>query len=87
MCADCQASRICTGHWRLFDPRCLWCGARILQQIPRFCGTNAEASQRRRAMLAVWVEQGHEEGELRELAKSKSLAYAPIVKEHAHAAR
>jgi hypothetical protein len=79
MCADCEASRINAGHWRLFDPRCLWCGVRILQQIPKFCGTTAEASQRRKAALAVWVERGHAEKVIRSLVDGP-LAYAPVGK-------
>lgn len=79
-CPDCSASRICTGRHRLFDPCCLHCGARLIQQIPKFCGTNAEASQRRKAALADWVAMGHDETELRTLVAGP-IAYAPVTKE------
>jgi hypothetical protein len=79
-CPDCTASRICTGKYRLYSPSCLYCGARLLQQIPAHSGTTAEASQRRKAVLADWVAQGHQEAELRALVAGP-LAYEPITKE------
>ena len=77
-CKCCKDAREYPDARVLFDPRCLWCGARLLQRIPAFCKTNAEASQRRKAQLAVWMAQGHAESELRELAKSKTLAFEPV---------
>ncbi|HYF37575.1 MAG TPA: hypothetical protein VD994_19895 [Prosthecobacter sp.] len=64
----------------MFDPRCIFCGGRLLQAIPRYSGTTAEATQRRRAVLADWIAAGHQESMLRELAKGK-MALEPIVKE------
>jgi hypothetical protein len=61
-----------------FDPACLWCGARSIQQTPQFCNTKAEASQRRKVELDVWVAIGHSEAEIRELAALKTLAYEPV---------
>ncbi len=79
-CHDCMADRICTGHHRTYNPGCLYCGARILQRIPKFCGTTAEASQRRKAALVTWMALGHAEKELRELARASTPAYEPVKK-------
>lgn len=78
-CPDCLAARETVGLWRYFDPSCLWCGARLLQRIPKHCGTDAEAKQRRRVVLADWMKYGHSDSELRELAKGP-MAVAPIKK-------
>jgi hypothetical protein len=80
-CTDCAAARETTGLWRYYSPACLWCGARLIQRIPASCGTSSEASQRRKKVLADWMANGHAEGEIRELAKSKTLAFEPAKKE------
>ena len=79
-CSDCAAARETSGSWRFYDPRCLWCGARCIQRIPKFAGTAAEAAQRRRVVLADWMALGHAEAELRGLAKAGALAYEPVTK-------
>lgn len=79
MCSDCMAAREALGNWRFYDPRCLWCGARCLQRIPKFSATNAEASQRRKLVLRDWVAQGHSEIEIRELVAGP-MAFEPIKK-------
>lgn len=63
----------------MYDPLCLWCGARLIQRIAKAANTNAESVQRRRAVLADWMAQGHPEQELRELAKGP-MAVEPAVK-------
>jgi hypothetical protein len=80
VCFDCNASRICTGKYRLYSPSCAYCGARLIQQIPAHSGTTAEASQRRKAALLVWTGMGHDEKAIRELVAGP-LAYEPITKE------
>jgi hypothetical protein len=79
-CTDCLAARESRGAYRVYNPLCLYCGARILQMMPKVCSTNAETTQRRRAMLKVWVDLDHDEIELRELAKQKSIAFEPVTK-------
>jgi len=79
MCSDCDAARLTSGKWRFYDPRCLWCGARLIQRIPKFSATDAETTQRRRAVLKDWMAQGHGESELRELARGP-LAFEPVKK-------
>lgn len=78
-CSDCAASRICSGHHRLFNPACIYCGGRLIQAISRARKgiTPAEITQRRRVVLADWMAAGHPEQELRDLAKSKSPALQP----------
>jgi hypothetical protein len=79
MCSDCMAARETSGNWRFYDPRCLWCGARCIQRIPKFCETNAEASQRRKIVLRDWMAMGHAEKEIRELVAGP-MAFEPIKK-------
>lgn len=79
MCSNCLAARETSGAWRYFDPCCLWCGARLIQVIPKFSGTHAEATQRRRVVLRDWVAMGHDEREIRELVRG-SLAFEPVKK-------
>lgn len=76
-CTYCLAARETLGAHRLHDPRCIYDGARLIQLIPKHCTTNAEASQRRRDALAVWVAQGHSEAEIRELARGP-MAFEPV---------
>ena len=77
-CQDCAADRICSGHHRLFDPRCIFCGARLIQRIGKVGNTAAEITQRRRVVLADWMALGHGEAEIRELAASKKPAHEPV---------
>jgi hypothetical protein len=77
-CAYCIAARETLGAHRLHDPRCMYCGARLIQLIPHMCdGIAAWASQRRRDALAVWVAQGHDEAEIRELVAGP-MAFEPV---------
>ncbi len=80
MCQDCTAARETQNKWPYFDPRCLWCGARLINRIGRLKGrTDAELTQRRRSVLADWMAAGHAEVELRELARGP-MAVAPVGK-------
>lgn len=80
MCECCQAARETTGHWRYFDLSCVHCGARLIQKLGRLSVTQAEITQRRRAVLADWTKYGHSEQEIRELVRGP-MAVAPIAKE------
>lgn len=84
MCPDCYAARETAGHHRLFNPACLFCGARLIQAIGKVGNTNAEISQRRKAVLADWMAAGHAEAEIRELARAQSMAVEPAKKEGKH---
>lgn len=83
MCTDCLAARETSGHWRFFDPRCLWCGARLIQRIGKLNVMPSEIRQRRQAVLKDWVAQGHAESEIRALAAAKTPAYEAITKQAA----
>ena len=60
----------------MFNPACIWCGARVIQQLGSLPIAQSECSHRRRAMLAVWTQWGHDEMEIRKLAKG-SMALGP----------
>ena len=78
MCSSCSASQLTSGLWNTYDPACLYCGARLIQQLGKLrTSSSQQISQRRRNELAIWVAQGHSEAEIRALAKGKELAYAP----------
>lgn len=70
ICKNCQVAKGFNGY-RLFNPACLYCGARVIQLLGGLPIRATECSQRRRAMLEVWVEYGHPEAKIRELAAGK----------------
>jgi len=76
LCVECSRSHGGTGY-PLYNPACLWCGARIIQQIGRFQIPASESVQRRRDMLALWLKHGHSESEIRRLAKGTALPLQP----------
>lgn len=80
MCECCLAARETTGAYRYFALQCVWCGARLIQKLGRLSVTQAEITQRRRAVLADWTKYGHSEQEIRELVRGP-MAVAPIAKE------
>lgn len=53
----------------MFNPACLHCGARLIQYLGRLPIPASECRQRRQAMLALWLKQGHSEAVIRELVK------------------
>lgn len=63
----------------MFNPACLWCGARQIQYIQRMLviGRDAKAKECR-GVLERWMELGHSETELRNLAKQGAWAVAPV---------
>lgn len=63
----------------MFDPACLYCGARLIQRLGTLrMRPRDEIIARRRKVLADWVAMGHSEADLRALAASKTPALAPI---------
>lgn len=53
----------------MYDPACLWCGARLIRKLGAMSRPRAEITARRTNVLADWMALGHEEAELRRLAK------------------
>jgi len=68
MCSNCAIART-NQDYRLYDPACLHCGARIIQQMPLVSLGKTECSQRRTAALAAWVAHGHSELQIRAMVK------------------
>ena len=61
----------------MFNPACLWCGARAIQYIQRVLAISRDAkAQRCKETLARWMELGHSEPEIRRLAKQGAWAVA-----------
>lgn len=79
MCECCQAARETTNHWRYFNLSCVHCGARLIQRLGKLQVTQAEITQRRKAVLADWTAYGHSEQEIRALVKGP-MAVEPIAK-------
>lgn len=75
ICPRCQIATLCPGY-QLFNPACLYCGARLIQTLGHLQIPREQIVQRRRAALASWVDYGHSEAQIRALAKGK-LAIEP----------
>ena len=80
MCECCAAARETAGMWRYFELSCAYCGSRLIQKLGRLSVTQAEITQRRRAVLADWTAYGHSEQEIRELVRGP-MAVQPIAKD------
>jgi hypothetical protein len=80
ICTDCRAATVTQGCATQHDtPKCLYCTARLIQQIGKLrTPTSAQIVARRRAVLADAVAYGHNETVIRELAKSKTLAVQAV---------
>lgn len=74
-CPCCHTAKSFPGY-RMFNPACLHCGARIIQSLGALAIGPSERRTRRQAVLAEWVAHGHSETQIRELAKGPS-ALAP----------
>ena len=61
----------------MFTPKCIYCGARLIQMLGRLQIPASECSARRRAVLSDWVKYGHSETEIRDLVKG-SMALGPV---------
>ena len=68
ICSCCDTAREFSAY-RMFNPACLHCGARMIQRLGAMEISQPDCVRRRRAALAVWMEYGHSETELRRLAK------------------
>jgi hypothetical protein len=63
-------------QYRWFNPACLHCGARIIQHLGTLGLSPDSCATRRRANLADWMAMGHNEAQIRSLAKGP-LAITP----------
>lgn len=77
-CVCCMADRECDGLNRYHTPKCLWCGARLIQKIQRLRRPREEIASRCKAVLTDWVAYGHSEQQIRKLAKERAFAFEPI---------
>ena len=80
-CTDCLASTITRGFWRQYNaPLCKYCSARWIQDLPRVAVKldKQQVKTARLNALADAVAHGHSEQEIRELAKSKTMAVQPV---------
>lgn len=72
-CTQCKAISVhqCDPAKRsMFNPACLFCGARQIQYIQRVLVISRDAKVNEcRGVLERWMELGHSETELRRLAK------------------
>ena len=66
---DCAATREAP-NWPRHCPTCLWCGARLIARIQALQRPRSEVTARCRKVLTDWMAMGHDEAELRRLAKS-----------------
>ena len=53
----------------MFTPKCIYCGARLIQMIGTLPIAVSAASERRKVALSDWVKYGHSEAEIRRLVK------------------
>lgn len=63
--------------YSLHCPSCLHCGARLIWKIQRLMIPQDERRARCRAVLQDWLQYGHNEMEIRRLAKLDSLPLEP----------
>lgn len=69
MCDQCNIARD-FAQYAMFNPSCIYCGARILRQWATYPIGQEECTARRRASLKVWTDWGHSEAEIRRLFKN-----------------
>ena len=79
-CKTCESARITLGLWTTYDsPKCIYCTARLWQQIDKLrTPTSAQILARRRVVLEEAVAFGHDESAIMELAGRKELAMEPL---------
>ena len=76
-CENCAVAKK-NPAWRMFNPACLYCGARLIQVLGMLAITRTDCRDRRRAVLADWGAQGHAEADLRRLAGGP-VALPPVL--------
>lgn len=92
-CDECTAAREAPEH-RLFNPLCVWCGARYFRRLktwpaPRTMEdgngnarpeTKDERQQWRADVLRWWAQYGHDVERMKALASAETLPLAPARK-------
>lgn len=75
----CDSCAVARGFpdYRLFDPACLWCGARYWRLLPDVAPRAADLTRRRDAVVATWSKYGHDPRELVTLAGAPGLPLEP----------
>ena len=68
MCQDCKIAQE-NHEYTMFNPACLYCGARLIQRLASLDITKADLHTRRKAVLDDWEKFGHKREQIRELAK------------------
>lgn len=64
--------------YRMHCPTCIHCGARLIQKLQRlYLLTPEQRRDQCRQVLQEWMAQGHDEVELRKMAKAAAWAVAP----------
>ena len=76
VCECCANARVGPGY-AMFDPTCIFCGARLIWKIQRKPITRDEKLSRCRTVLQDWLQYGHDEQEIRRLAKLDALPLEP----------
>ena len=76
-CHECQRARETAGRCPWYCPKCLWCGARLIARIQTLERPRSEITDRCRKVLADWMAMGHDEMEIRRLAKGPMPVQPP----------
>lgn len=74
-CPECKIARS-FGMYRMYNPACIWCGARLIQNLARLPIAVSQCSDRRTKVLQDWLTFGHDEKEIRALVAGP-LAIGP----------
>jgi hypothetical protein len=76
-CEECARARANPDHHRVYDPACLWCGARYVKQLRQYYPGKTDLAEKRKAAMDVWERNGHDRVQLRELATAAALPLEP----------
>lgn len=75
-CDNCAVARGGFPEYRLYNPACLYCGARHVRLLENFA-TGEALKVRRRAAVAYWKTFGHDTKTLVDMAKAGPLPIEP----------
>lgn len=68
-CEECRTASDNYPTHRIFNPLCKYCGGRYIRMIGQQPMTEQGITAWRRKVLSDWIKYGHEESELRRLAR------------------
>ncbi len=66
-CQCCHTCSLFPGY-RMFDTKCIHCGARLLQRVRTLPIAASASTARQKAVIRDWVNYGHNEAKLLRLA-------------------